>query len=98
MLARVRMQAFREAQEWSRSALARLLGFHPSYVGLIERGLRTPSPKFTRRLQALTAKVSGKKAAINAVDWEAEDAFEVPELPTHSKTVAEPTNGREVRS
>ena len=38
MLARERLERFRLSRKLSRSALARLLGCHPSYVGMVERG------------------------------------------------------------
>lgn len=56
MLARERLKAFRESQELSLSAMARLLGVHVSYVGKVERGERQPAgAKFMQALELLSA-------------------------------------------
>lgn len=87
------MQAFRNELDLSRSAFARLLGFHPSYVGKIEDDQRKPGQRFKQRLAKLSKQWA--KGPISVDEWGVdEDTFEVPTIPT----VAKVTNGREVRS
>lgn len=93
MLARERMQAFRESKALSRSALARLVGFSPSYVGLVERGLRQPSETFRRRLETLTADL--KPRPIRADEWIDAGAFELPS--TQESNIKRAAGAREVR-
>lgn len=59
------MAARRKRAGLSQEALAEASGLHPTYVGLIERGLRCPSTRVLIQLAAaLNTKPSGLMSAI----------------------------------
>lgn len=89
------MRELREELGLSRSAFGRRLGFSPSYVGLVERGLRSPSELFRRRVETLSK--DSATGVIGADDWLDADVFQLPDSDDHKDKVPKSTGTGEAR-